>query len=370
MAMTNKIIKVLHVGLSSNLGGIENVVRSWNNILPSNIRFDFVNNGQEPIAFQSEFESNGATVYKIPSRRDNPIVATMQLKKIVEENDYDYVQHHMMSFSWPQPLLIAQHCKKTKAIAHSHTAGSKDLSLKYRALDAYGRWRVEKNAYYKLACGNEAGMDMFHTKDFTVIQNGVDFSKCKYNDKTRVEIRNKYNISNESYVIGHVGRSGNAKNYPFIIDLFADLVRQKPDSILLLIGNVQDDEAIQKYIVEKGVGNKVICTGVLEDLQGYYSAMDVFILPSLYEGVSVSMIEAQVSGLTCIVSKFVPKETDISRRVKYISLSNTAEGVRELLNIQRSDRDFEHLDIDHTYCIEDTAKKMFDFYRKKLFKLQ
>lgn len=365
--MPNKEIRVLHVGLSSNLGGIENVVRSWNSMLPSNIKFDFINNGHEPIAFQNEFEENGATVYKIPSRKENPFVANSLLKKIIYENEYDYVQHHMMSFSWPQPLLIAQKSKKTKAIAHSHTAGSRNLSWKYRALDVYGRYRLEKNPYYKLACGEKAGTDMFHTNDFVVMQNGVDFSKCVFNKEKRSEIRKQYNISEETYVVGHVGRSGNAKNYPFIIDLFSDLVSQKPDSVLLLIGNVREDEMVRDYIRAKGVEDKVTFTGVLSDLNGYYSAMDVFILPSLYEGVSVAMIEAQVSGLECIVSKFVSKDADISGKVRYISVSNTTEGVKELLGVRKQDRSYDNLNINCAYDLKNTANKMFSFYEDHLY---
>lgn len=366
--MKNKIIRVLHVGLSSNLGGIENVVRSWNSVLPNNVRFDFINNGIEPIAFQNEFEVNGANVYKIPSRKKNILASTAQLKKIINEGKYDYVHHHMMSFSWPQPLLLAQDSKITKAIAHSHTAGSNDLSLKYRVLDMYGRFRLERKPYFKIACGENAGVDMFHTNDFFVIQNGVDFSKCVFNREKRKEIREKYNISKDCYVIGHVGRSGNAKNYPFIIELFADLLNQKPDSVLLLIGNVSDDGMIRDYARKKGVENKIIFTGVLSDLKSYYSAMDVFILPSLYEGVSVAMIEAQVSGLECIVSKFVPKDADISGNVRYISVSNTKEGVKELLNIHKQDRNIEKLNIDYSFDLENTAKRMFEFYESHLGK--
>lgn len=365
--MPSKIIKVLHIGLSSNLGGIENVVRSWNSMLPSNIKFDFINNGHEEIAFQNEFEENGATVYKISSRKDNPFASNNQLRKIIYENEYDYVQHHMMSFSWPQPLLITQKSKKTKAIAHSHTAGSGNLSLKYRVLDAYGRYRLEKNPYYKLACGEKAGIDMFHASDFVVLQNGVDFSRCMFNKEDRYKIRKRYNIPEETYVVGHVGRSGNAKNYPFIIDLFSDLVSQKPDSVLLLIGNVRDDERVRDYIRAKGVEDKVIFTGVLSDLKGYYSAMDVFILPSLYEGVSVAMIEAQVSGLECIVSEFVPKDADISGKVRYISVSNTTAGVKELLDVRKQDRSYENLNVDCSYDLKNTANKMFKFYEDHLY---
>lgn len=366
--MSDRLIKVLHVGLSSNCGGIENVVRSWNSILPENIRFDFINNGVEDIAYHEEFEKKGGTIYQITSRSQNPYKSYTQLYNIIKKNNYDFVHHHMMSLSWPEPLLIAQNIKGTVPIAHSHCVGSKDLSVKYKLLDCYGRMRLNKKNYYKIACGEAAGKDMFLSDDFIVIQNGIDFSQCRFSQKSRYSIRKKYKISDGTFLIGHVGRMSAQKNYPFILNLFMDFLKSCPNSKLLLIGNVCNDANIIKIVNDNGIANKVIFAGTLTDCKAYYSAMDVFLLPSLFEGVSVAMIEAQVSGLPCIVSNFVSKDADISGNVRYIPIDNTKQGILELLNITLKNRELEKLDLDDSFDLKKTANKMFEFYKTHLEK--
>lgn len=368
--MSNKVIKVLHIGLSSNIGGIENVVRSWNKNLPTNIHFDFINNQGQPIAFEDEFIENGSRIYNIVSRRKNPIQSYDQLKKIIIENKYDYIHHHMMSFSWPQPLKIAADYPYTNAIAHSHTAGFGNLSAKYNFLDKLGRRMLANSNYYKIACGDAAGQSMFHTDDYIVIRNGVEFSKFRFSKESRKRIRNKHNILDDTFVIGHVGRNDSAKNYPFILELFEKFNRERSNSILLLIGDIKNNKEIRDIIIEKKLEKKIIFTGPLSNTADYYSAMDVFILPSLYEGVSVAMVEAQVSGLHCIVSNFVSKEADISGNVKYIAIDNFKDGVQKLLkeyqqNYKRNDSS---IVLDNSYDACNTSDSMFEFYKSHLIK--
>ena len=360
--MARDSIRVLHVGLSANMGGIENVVRSWNSLLPNNIKFDFINNGSGLLAYQGEFVDKGAKIYDIVPRNKNPWKSYRQLRQIIIENQYDYIHHHMMSYSWTEPLLLAQQIGSTKAIAHSHCVGAENLDLKYRILDHIGRKRLERREYYKIACGNAAGLDMFRTDNFVVIKNGVEFSKCQFSEMNRLLIRHQYLIPDGTFVVGHVGRSGIEKNYPFIIQLFCDLLKQRADTVLMLIGNVNDDISIQKLVHEKGIQDRVIFTGVIPDLKMYYSAMDVFILPSLSEGVSVAQLEAQVSGLECLVSEFVSSDADISGNVNYISVSDTRDWVEKLMRINNHNRDISSLNIDYSYDLKETAQNMFGFY--------
>ena len=367
--MIDQIIRVLHVGLSCNLGGIENVVHSWSEVLPDYIHFDFLNNGDCPIAFQKDFEARGCHVYNITSRTKNPLKSYREIYKIISKNRYDYVHHHMMSFSWPEPLMITQHISGSKAIAHCHTAGSSSLSFKYRVLDIYGRRMLSGAPLLRIACGYDAGVDMFHKDRFTVIKNGVNFKDCSFNQNSRKQIRERYKLSESDFVIGHVGRNSQVKNYYFIIDLFVDFIKIRPNSRLMLIGNINDDLEFRNIIRQKKLEKYIIFTGVLSEIKPYYSAMDVFILPSLYEGVSVAMIEAQISGLDCIVSNFVSKDADISGNVKYISIESTEQGIMELINIKHRNRDLDKLLLDNSYDLKITSQKIFNFYEKNLDKV-
>ncbi len=359
-------INVLQVGLASNMGGIENVVRSWSRSLPEDIHFDFLNIEDKPLAFENEFRGKGAEILKITHRRKNPLKSYSELRNIILYGGYDYVHVHMMSYAWYEPLMLASIAPGVKAIAHSHTAGSSFLSFKDRLLDRIGRQKMKGKEYYRLSCGDAAGRDMFRTPDYRVIMNGVDFDKCSFSRPERERIRKTLGITDDTFVIGHVGRNSEAKNYPFIISLFADFRKEREDSRLLLIGDVKDSGDIREMVRAKGVEDRVIFTGMLSDLQRYYSAMDVFILPSLYEGASVSMIEAQVSGLECIVSEFVSPDADISGNVRYIPIDSTDAGVSELLSVKKCDRNPGSLTLDHSFDIKNTSRELFDFYRENL----
>ncbi len=364
--MSKEKIRVLQVGLGPNMGGIENVVRSWNCNLPDDISFDFINIENVPLAFEDEFREKGGKILKITHRRKNPLKSYSELKEIICDGGYDYVHVHMMSWAWYEPLLLASVTPSVKAVAHSHTAGSSFLSFKDRILDSVGRRKMKGKDYYRIACGEAAGRDMFRALDWRIIMNGVDFESCCFSSSERERIRGNLNISDDTLVVGHVGRNSRAKNYPFIISLFADFSAKRPGSRLLLIGDVRECPEIRALVKEKGIEDKVIFTGMLSDLQRYYSAMDVFILPSLYEGVSVSMIEAQVSGLECIVSESVSPDADISGNVKYIPIDNTEDGVRELLAVKKEARNIESLTLDYSFDVKNTSREMFAFYRENL----
>lgn len=364
--MNDTKIKVLQVGLSSNKGGIENVVHSWSNLLPSNIQFDFINIENSPIAFQDEFIEKGSKIFNITPRRVNVFKSFSELKEIIKAGNYDYVHQHMMSYAWPEPIIAGASCNKPKLIAHSHTAGSDFLSTKDKLLDYIGRKKLAKVQYFKIACGEVAGLDMFHSNDYTIIHNGVNFEKNCFSDGNRLFIRNQYGIKDSDFLIGHVGRSSKAKNYPYIIKLFKEFKSKNPNSYLMLIGDVENDNDVKRLVVENNLISSVIFTGVLSNLSLYYSAMDVFILPSLYEGVSVSLIEAQLSGLICIVSENISKESDISGNVRYVSLKSLDEGIKEIGRVNKIDRSFSKLKIDSSYDIRNTSKQMFDFYESHL----
>lgn len=364
--MNDTKIKVLQVGLSSNSGGIENVVHSWNDLLPNNIQFDFINIENKPIAFQKEFIEKGSKVFNITPRKVNAIKSFEELEQIIKTGHYDYIHQHMMSYAWSEPLLAGAKCSHAKLIAHSHTAGSNFLSAKDRLLDFIGRRRLTQVQYFKIACGESSGLDMFHSNDYTVIHNGVDFKKSCFSADNRLFIRNQYGLKDSDFLIGHVGRSSKAKNYPYIIKLFKEFKTKNPNAYLMLIGDVENDKDVKRLVAGNNLMSSVIFTGILPNLSPYYSAMDVFILPSLYEGVSVSLIEAQLSGLICIVSENVSKESDISGNIRYISLENLDEGVKELGKVNKFDRSFSKLKIDSSYDIRNTSRQMFDFYESHL----
>lgn len=361
------MIRVLHVGLSSNTGGIENVVRSWNQNLPDDIAFDFINVENQPLAYEEELKSKGAKIFTIPSRKCNAAESYAELKEIIEKGNYDYVQHHIMSYSWPEPTLIACKTKCAKAIVHSHSVIRKEsLSFKYKLMHRYGRLRLSPYKYYRLACGMDAGLTMFGNNVFEVIENGIEILKFSYSETWRDEIRNRHLVKNEEFLVGHVGRWGAPKNYPFIYETFKKLHKKVPNTKLILIGDVEREPVVGQMLNDPDIKNSVICTGRVNQSWKYYSAMDVFFMPSLWEGVSVALIEAQASGLKCVVSKNVSKESAISDNVDFVNVENTDEAVEKLSEILENPYGRSDVTLDPRYDIKVSSVKMFDFFRAHL----
>ena len=356
-------IRVLHIGLSSNVGGIETVVHSWLKYKPEWLHFDFIQIGDEKIAFEEDFINSGARIYRITPRSANIKKSNKELRDIVEKGHYDFVHHHLMSFSWPEPALVTSKHSNSKIILHAHTVLSGHFSVKYRILHFIGKARLKNAHYIEVACSEEAGKAMDGDDAFAVVKNGIDFTECQYNEIEREKIRAKYGFTTNNVVIGHVGRSAYEKNYPFLLKTFKVVQERIKNARLLLIGDILADKQIQDLIDELSIRDYVTCTGAVRGIRSFYSAMDIYYMPSIIEGVSVSLLEAQASGLTCVVSENVSKESAISERCLFVPISDAAN-VAELIikeadmdNIQRND-----VALDNKYDLESTSKKMFDLY--------
>ena len=358
-------IKVLHVGLSDNIGGIETVVRSWHMYLPDDIIFDFINNNEGELAFAEEFKASGAKIHKIPSRKENYRESYATLEEIIEREKYSYVHFHAMSLSWPEPILIAAKSSYTHAIIHSHTVLDNNISIKYRILHTIGNYRLRNTQYFRLACGENAGKSMFGDKKFVIIPNGIEINKFKFQEEKRKIIREKYGIPENTYVIGHVGRPGPTKNYPFIFEVFNELRKEVHNLRLLLIGNIENDSEIKRLLEKYDIRNQVIFAGFVKDCSDLYCAMDCFFFPSLYEGFSVSLIEAQASGLPCVVGN-VAAETKMSERFYFININSKEEAKNKILEVFSHDEERENIQIENKYDIKRTSEIMFDYYRNHL----
>ena len=359
------MIKVLHIGLSSNPGGIERVVYSWAKRLPEDIKFDFVNVEKLPLAYENFFiKQCGSQIYSVTPRKSNPIASNRELSAAIKNNNYDYVHFHIMSLSWPDPILISAR-NNTKIILHSHTVIDKYMSVKYKVLHQIGTIRIKKINYIPIACGIQAGQSMFRGKKFEILPNGIDLEKFTFSEKNRKDMRNKLGV-NGSFVIGHVGRPGKAKNYPAIFQIFSKIISIRRDAKLLLIGNLLHDVEVNNLINQYSLQKYVILTGTVDDTSKYYDAMDAFLFPSLYEGFSVSLVEAQAMGVPCVVSDQVAEESKLSDLVHFFSLNNYEKASQMLCsfpirNIKEYDNSYMK-----AYDVNVKTKKMFDIYRKNI----
>jgi glycosyltransferase involved in cell wall biosynthesis len=251
-----------------------------------------------------------------------------------------------------------------KTIAHSHTAGG-DKSIKSR-IKYYLRGSLKSRVDYLFACSKEASYWMFGkmTPYVKIINNAIDTEKYRFNKDTRFVKRAEFALQNK-FVVGHIGNFSKAKNYPFILDIFNEISFQNDDAVLMLVGNNKKNPNIKEEVLERGLEDKVIFTGVQSNIPDLLQLMDVFLFPSLYEGLPVTIIEAQAAGLQCIVSDTITNEVKITDFVKFISLGKPASYWAD--QVLKFAKGYERKDTcqaisEASYDVKETAKWLQNFY--------
>ncbi len=263
--------------------------------------------------YDKELQEKGSRVYLVN-------YASRGLSRFIEEvntffeehgSEYDIV-HCQMPNSAFCVLRDAKHAGVKHRILHSHLNNSSDQflhRLRNAPLNAIGKMYATD----RLACSEDAGKFLFGSKPFTVIRNGIPIEQFAYDTGINSGLRAEYGIPTDAPVIGCVGRMVKQKNYPFAVKVFAQFLRKRPDAKLVFIGDGTDRAELEQAIHNEGVTSSVLLLGVREDINRLYSMLDVFFMPSLYEGLPVSCVEAQASGLPCVYSTDVPHESDITQ---------------------------------------------------------
>ncbi len=241
--------------------------------------------------------------------------------KIFRKGHYDVVHSHLDWYMNCYVCFLAMLAGVKKRIAHHHQAYSK-----WGLLCALFRIPCKLFATHWLACGEAAaingwGKNAVKKGKVTILPNAIDPERFKFSEKSRQEIRAKYGIKEDDFVIGHVGRFFPEKNHKFIVRLFKRVLRQRTNCWLLLVGNGPLQQEIQKTVNELGLYNRVIFAGLQKDVVPFYCAMDALLLPSIREAFPMTLVEAQYNGLPCVVSDAVPRETSITNNVVFLSLT-------------------------------------------------
>lgn len=313
--------RVLHFGYSANLGGVETFIK--NIIMNTDVPSDIVVTTQDKVPFEDEFKAKGNRVLRIPPRRSNPLEFRKNVFKLIKEHqEYAIVHVHLNSCSSIEPLEAAKKCKRF-CIAHSHSSSSNFGSIS-GMLHKFNKKRINKFADVRLACSEPAGKFIFGESDYKIVNNGIDTHRFAYSEAQRKKIRLEFGIEN-CFVVCHIGMFAPVKNHIFLVDCFNDVLKQRPDSVLILVGEGSQKEIVEKKVEELGIANKVIFTGRRYDTEAIMSASDVFVLPSLFEGLPIVLVEAQSEGLPCIVSDVVTKEAQLCNEMHFLSLNESAE---------------------------------------------
>lgn len=301
------MIRVLHYGLSSNLGGIETYL--WNlarTVDRETYRFDYLysDTGREP-ALSAELAELGGRFHGVTPRRVSPTRNRQELTDLITPERFDLVHFHAISASYVEPVRAALR-SGVKTIAHSHGSGASRSPLT-QILHRFNSRTLPWHRVTSVAVSDEAGRWMFGRQGtFAVIPNGIDVDTFRFDAQRRDEVRPSLGLNPGSFVVGQVGAFLPAKNQEFSLDVFAELLRVRPDSTLLFVGAGPLENIVRKRAGELGLGGKVLFLGSRHDIPALMSAMDALLLPSRFEGLPLVALEAQASGLPCCISEAVP----------------------------------------------------------------
>lgn len=355
--MKNAKKKILVIGLSSGRGGIESFFHTYyKKIDPSKYIFDFVTI-ESDVAFSDEYTKNGSKIFDLPNYTSHPIRYYNTLRKIIRKHKYNIVHINMLSAANILPLKAARKEKVKKIVIHSHNSNTPSGLLR-KFLHFINKRTLRKNNVVKLACGEKAGKWLFgKDAEFQIINNAIDVKRFKYNDKNRKEIRTRYSIKDNEVLLGNVGRLYEQKNQVFLLDV---LKRLDKNYKLMLVGDGDKKKDIKKRIGMYSLEDRVIIINNTPEIEKYYSAFDIFVFPSLFEGAPVAPIEAQTNGLNCIISNSVTSEINLGK-CKYLPLDDVLwyDEIRKSTSHGRN-----NIALDN-YNIEKQYKKMEKVYDEK-----
>lgn len=366
-----KVTRILHIVTTMNRGGLETMLMNYYRYIDhTKVQFDFLVHRDAESDYDKEILSLGGKIYHLPRLNPLSINYRKQLNKFFEEHkEYQIIHVHQDCLS----SIALKYAKKNDIpirIAHAHST-SQDKNIKYLVKNFFMR-SISKYATYLFACGIEAGDWMFRGNNYTILNNAIDIKKFIYNPNIRNETRTKFNISKDEILIGHVGRFNYPKNHEFLIDIFNEVHKLVSNSKLMLIGTGNLQDLIKVKVKKLDLEDNVLFLGNRNDVNELMQAMDILVFPSHYEGLPVTLVEAQASGLPIIKSNNIPQQCVITPNVYSLSLNdNVQKWSQKILetykNYQRNDTSSYIKDAG--FDIEENAKWLENLYLGEVKKL-
>lgn len=359
--MKNEPIRILHVVTVLNRGGLETMIMNhYRQIDRSKYQFDFLVHREGKHDYTDEVISLGGRIFTLPSF--NPFNTNGYLSKLDDffkhHKEYSVVHSHLDTLS-AFPLKAAKKHGIKIRIAHAHNA-SQDKNLKY-IIKYFAKKKIKKYATKLIGCGKAAGKWTFETEHFEIINNAIQVKDYAYNEIHSEKFKNKYSLDN-NYVIGHIGRFNDTKNHIFMVEILEEVLKKRKDIKLLLVGEGPTKSTVISYAEKLGVLDNIVFAGLIENVNEVINAMDIFIMPSKYEGFPLVLVEAQTNGLKCIVSTNVSSEVNITGDVKFISLKDKELWVQEILN-ETKRRDYSEKIKENGFDVKENILKLERIYK-------
>ncbi len=361
--------RILHVIGSLNNGGSQVVVMNlFHHIDRSKMQFDFIIDRPMELFYAKEVRRLGGKIYVLPTFNTKNIFRYQKEWKYFFKNHPEYKIIHGHVRSTAVIYLGIAHKFGLTTIVHSHsTTSGKGYKAFIKSILQYPlRYRID----YLFACSKMAGEWLYGKRackkdNFMVINNAIDASKFAFQESIRSQVRSSLHLEGK-FIVGHVGRFHIAKNHAYLLDIFAEIHKLRDNAVLLLIGDGLLREEIEKKIDSLNLKDSVYLLGYRSDTSDFMQAMDVFVFPSIWEGLPVSVIEAQAAGLPCYISDAITKEVCITPYIQQLPLSiSTTTWAEQIVNATSVNReDGYKLIKDKNYDVKDTADRLEEFYER------
>lgn len=372
------MIRVLHILYALNRGGIETFLMNiYRHIDREKVQFDFLINVHCECHYTKEIISLGGRIYDIPSRREGVLKRRNALNLFFKAHpEYKIVHQHSSSLSDIMPLQAATKWGVPIRIIHSHN--TKEGGSKFHEyIHRFNQLFINKYATDFYACSDLAARWMYTrkqyiNKNFTIIHNGIDLYQYKFDDESRWKLREEFGLKKEQLVIGNVSAFRIPKNHVFLLEIFAEFLLFQPDTHLFLVGDGDLRLRIESKIRELNISENVTLTGVRKDIPNLLSMFDVLLMPSLHEGLPVSVIEAQATGIPCVLSSAITSECKILDTLIFKSLTDSkqkwCDAITQDAHVGRV-LHAEKLVADVGYDIRFVSKMLLERYFKRLSEL-
>lgn len=330
---------ILVYGMSDNPGGIETYLLGMSRRMKKyGLQFDFISDFPG-VAYDRELKEEGSSIYFIPAKGKKLFSHWKEFAKVLKKHpEYDTVYFNILDAGAAFSMLIPWVMRR-KIVVHSHN-GSTDKMMLHKLCRPFLKIMADQ----RLACSKLAAVYMFGSegkgkKKALIIPNAIDAGRYDYNEAVRNEYREKLDVQ-ARFVVCHIGRISEQKNPYRLLDIFSALCKKEENAVLLYAGNGELKEQVMDYARKLPCADKIRFLGVRSDIPEILQASDVFLLPSLYEGLPIVAVEAQAAGLPAVLSTAVTKETDITGNVRFLDLRRSNENwADELLRCRKVKRE-------------------------------
>lgn len=320
--------RLLCILSSLDTGGAETFMMKIFRSLPEDYKIDFIVSAKSGF-YEKEVVELGGRIFRVPLRTKHPIKTFKAIYDVVKQNHYTYILKLCDTPIGLYDLLAAKMGGAKVLCVRSCNAGSSTSKLGAMVNDFlrpfFNYMANVKLAPSRLAAEFTFGKAEVEAGKVNFIHNGVDLNVYKYDEENRRKVRREFGIADEQLVIGHIGRFNQQKNHKFLIEVFSEVLKQKPNALLMLVGDGEKKNDIKEQIKSLGIEESVIFTGIRSDVPALLSAMDVFVFPSFYEGMPNTVIEAQATGLPCVIADTITEEAGITECVRYKALTTSAK---------------------------------------------